>query len=411
MDLFKDKTAMLFMAVAAAFLGLAIIGGLRAYSPVPFWDMWDAYLDFFFKAGAGHWDAWWEQQNEHRLVLSKIFFWMDLAWFHGSVWFLLVINYLLVGLICLMFWLFAQEQTEKPWRFIWFFLIAWLFSWSQKENFTCGFQNQFFLAQLLPLTAFYFLHRSASHKTRANGYFGVAVIFGVMSIGTMANGVLALSLMTLYAILVRLGWRKCLVLAVMSFVTLGAYFYNYQTVTGHGSVLLTLRQNPLGMIQFMLLYLGGPFGYLFGMDHHAKFVLQLAGLWLILGSLVFAWRALRDPRESTLPLALLTFLLYLGSTALGTAGGRLLFGLDTALSSRYMTPALMAWAVLLILSMPSLARVSNRTDWKLWGPFLLVLVLLLPNQLKALESQRQNLFEKKCCGSRHGIGHQGSNAD
>ncbi|MCY1285564.1 hypothetical protein D9M70_345110 [compost metagenome] len=48
-------------------------------------------------------------------------------------------------------------------------------------------------------------------------------------------------------------------------------------------------------------------------------------------------------------LALLAFILYIGGTALGTAGGRLIFGSEQALSSRYTTPALMAWVALALI--------------------------------------------------------------
>ena len=162
-DVLKDKVALVFMGAAVVFLGLATIGGIRAYSPVPFWDMWDGYLNFYFTLNTGDLSAWWAQHNEHRPVLARLFFWIDLAWFHGSVWFLLVINYLLACCICLVFWLYAREASAANLNFFGFFLIAWLFSWSQEENFTWGFQSQFFLAQLLPLVGIlFFTPRSQS---------------------------------------------------------------------------------------------------------------------------------------------------------------------------------------------------------------------------------------------------------
>jgi hypothetical protein len=391
---YNHKITLLFGALAVAFIGLAVIGGFRAYSPVPYWDMWEGYLDFYFKLGTGDWSVWWAQHNEHRPVLAKIFFWMDLAWFHGSLWFLLVINYLLVFCICLVFWLYAREEPAHQLEFLWFFLLAWLFSWAQEENFTWGFQNQFFLAQLLPLLAFYFLYLATTRQTKSTVYFSLAAIIGVLSIGSMANGVLVLPLLALYALTVRLAWRKIVFLAVLSIALVGVYFHDYLPPEGHGSLLLALRTNPLGLIQYVLLYLGGPFYYLFGEGRVAQNLAQLAGLFFLMSSLAFAWKALRAPRESALPLALLTFILYIGLTALGTGGGRLIFGLKQALSSRYITPALMAWASLFILYLPALPRLPDKIKGKLWLPFLLLLMLMLPVQLKALQSHQRVIFER-----------------
>jgi hypothetical protein len=140
---------------------LAVVGGARAYSPVPFWDMWNGYLEFFTKVSDGQWSAWWAQHNEHRIVLARIFFWLDLTLFDGQGWFLLIVNYGLLILVCFLFYIIWKEvelDKEKAW--IGYFLMAWLFLWIQNENLHWGFQSQFILAQLLPLISFYLFHLS-----------------------------------------------------------------------------------------------------------------------------------------------------------------------------------------------------------------------------------------------------------
>ena len=102
---------------------------------------------------------------------------------------------------------------------------------------------------------------------------------------------------------------------------------------------------------------------------------------------------MRAPRDSTLPLALLTFILYIGVTAVATGASRLIFGAEQALSSRYMTPALMAWAALFILYLPCLARLPVIKE-KLWVPFFLLLVFMLPAQFKALQSRQEIMFQR-----------------
>src|SRR5690349_8591139 len=74
---------------------LAVVGGFRHYSPVPFWDMWPGYVDFWVRLSEGEWGAWWAQHNEHRIVLARLLFWVDHAVFGGTIGFLFVVNYLL----------------------------------------------------------------------------------------------------------------------------------------------------------------------------------------------------------------------------------------------------------------------------------------------------------------------------
>ncbi len=386
--------AVLFSAVALSFAVLTFIGTKNGHSPVPFWDMWNGYLDFYVHAASGDWSAWWAQHNEHRVVLARIFFWMDLAWFRGTSAFLLLVNYLLVCLTAWIFWCMAREQTQSRFPLVGLFLMAWVFSWAQKENMVWGFQSQFILAQLLPLAAFYFLHRAANTPGRPLGPFVWAVGLGVLSIGSMANGVLALPLMTLYALIVRFSWRRIGLLALLSVLGVAAYFHGYEAPPAHGSLGQALRDNPEGLVRYVLLYLGAPL-YTFQPSFMTEGMAQWAGAFLILSCVGLTWRALRRPQESTLSLALLMFLLYIGGTALGTAGGRLIFGLSQALASRYMTPVLMAWGALFLLYVPCLRQWP--VAWRLvWVPLLILVCWALPVQLNALKPpDSAELYERR----------------
>lgn len=389
-----DWTELIFLTFGFVFVSLAVVGGIRAYSPVPFWDMWDGYLGFYVKVSSGDWTAWWAQHNEHRIVLARLLFWLDIAVLQGTGWFLVLVNYLLLAMVCALFFLAWREQSRGGVRFVGLFLVAWLFSWSQENNLTWGFQSQFILAQLLPLAAFYLFHKSVSDTRHSLAYFAAATLFGFLAIGSMANGVLTLPLLTLFCTLVRCGRRRCSFLAVLSILSLWAYFYAYSAPGGHGSLGQALRENPGGLMQYVFVYIGGPFYFLVGGGAIGLLVAKIAGAFLIFSAVLFAWRALQSPAHSTLSLAMLFFILYVGGTAFGTAGGRLMFGVEQALSSRYMTPALMAWAALLLLYFPKIETLSHTVRAKLWMPFLLLILLMLPQQLKALASKKDVLFER-----------------
>ena len=347
-------TAALF---ALCMVGLAIAGGVLAWSPVPFWDMWDGYLDFFLSQQAGDIGVWWMQQNEHRIVLAKILFWLDLKWFGGTSVFLIVCNYLLVACAALLFCRMLRQlagtaRATAGERAAMLFLTAWLFLWSQQENLTWAFQSQFFLAQLLPLCALYWLSR-AQHGAEAGRHCLLATVFGLASTVAMANGVLALPLMLVYAVVVRLGSFKIGFLAVFTVLGLSAFFYQYHMLGGHTPIHRVLLEHPLGMLAYSLRYLGGPFYYLaHGAPWASQFALA-AGLLLVSCALYRLWRELSSPRRGP-ALALLFFIAYIVMSAVLTAGGRLLIGPEQAFSSRYTTPAVMAWAALAVLYFPLL---------------------------------------------------------
>ncbi len=398
---FQSALTLLFMFSAIGFIALAVAGAARTYSPVPFWDMWNGYLDFYVKATGGELGAWWAQHNEHRIVLARVLFWMDIAWFSGATRFLLVANYVLVGLSWLAFCKAWREAAGVKDAVVPLFLAAWLFSWSQEENLLWAFQSQFILAQLVPLIAFYCLHRAVSApEPWVYERFALAIALGIASIGTMANGVLALPLMTLYALVVRWPWRRVALLGVLSCLCVGLYFHGYVAPGAHGSLGQALRDNPGGLVHYVLLYLGGPFFYFWPQGGPvARNVALLSGAFFVLSSVALAWRIVPRARENTLSLALLTFILYIGGSALGTAGGRLIFGVEQALSSRYMTPALMAWSALLIVGL-SRFDATSLVRRHVWIFLLLILAAMLPRQWHALEvSAKRNVNQERWTGA------------
>ena len=382
-----------FLAAAILFFGLAIVGGVRGYSPVPFWDMWDGYLWFFTKVSDGDWSAWWAQHNEHRIVLARLFFWMDLAFFGGQAWFLVCVNYTLMLVVCWLFvFIWKEVEPDHQGKWVGYFLFAWLFWWIQKNNLEWGFQSQFILAQLLPLISFYLLHRACIAGPKNNGFFIFSIFVGVLSIGSMANGILALPIMVVYALMAKMGWRRVLLITGYAIFSVSLYFYGYKAPGGHGSLRQAILTNPIGLLHYVLIYMGGPFS--FGSKSSGLWTATIAGLFLVTSSMVFAWGVLRKYRDDSLKLALLAFILYVGGTAFGTAGGRLIFGVEQALESRYMTPSLMAWAAFFIIFYVNSPRLKKWMNQKLWIPLSLLLVLMLPQQLVALKAQNIVLYER-----------------
>jgi hypothetical protein len=332
---------------AFLYVGLVIIGIFNNYSPVPFWDMWNGYLEFYMKVQSGDWYAWFAQHNEHRVFLSRILFWLDIRFFDGASYFLILCNFLLMGGIGYIFYkyidsLFGSSSDIKKW-------LAWTivilsFSWIQNNNITWGFQSQFFLAYLVPLLSFYFLAKYT--ETNQNKFFGLSVGTGILSVLTMGNGIAALPLLIILGFLLKLSKFRQIFLIIVTIVTLYIYFLDYVAPVGHGSLSNTLLHHTKEFILYILTYLGGPFSKIFGSSK--LFIIQFFGIAFILSSLYFTVVAFRK-KTNVFIFSLLIFIAYIGVTAFGTAGGRTIFGLKQALESRYMTPQLMGWSALLII--------------------------------------------------------------
>ncbi|MEL7940543.1 hypothetical protein [Pseudomonas delhiensis] len=337
---------LLFACLAAVILASTIAIEALNFSPVPFWDMWEGYIAFNTHLSQGDTSAWFAQHNEHRIILARLLFWLDMHLFDGSTHFLILCNFLLAALAAGTFTAIARaglpDREAGPLRFCVYAAITILcFSWAQHENFNWGFQSQFFAAQSLPLLALFLLWKSQQSKV----FFPLACLVGVASAGTMANGVLALPCLLLLAIILRLSVSRIVTLALLTALTLFAYFHGYHAISGHGSLSVELHSQPANLLRYVLLYLGSPVFHLGGGPQLAKYV----GLLICLSSLGFALLAAKQWRQGPLALCLVIYLGYIGATALGTAGGRLNFGLEQALSSRYTTPALMAWCAVLVL--------------------------------------------------------------
>lgn len=391
----KSKNLIYIKFFTAIFILLALIGAFNNYSSIPFGDMWDGYLDFYTKVSHGDLGAWWGQHNEHRIVLARILFWIDITFFQGQSYFLIICNYIFVAFSSILVWKSWKEKSNDSEYWLGYFLVAWCFSWCQHENLIWAFQSQFFLAQLLPLYAFYLLHKSISSAHRSNFNFALSVAVGVISIASMANGILALPLMLVFAIFFKFNRIKIALLAVSSVITIGAYFYDYHAIAVHGSLITSLKSDPIGLIEFVFYYLGSPFYYFLGHGKFGVFGALIAGVFLVISTILFFVRLLNHRDKSSLNAYLILFIIYISGTAFGTAGGRLIFGVGQAFSSRYTTPALLAWACLIILYIPTIKKL--RTKFK--GSFLRVGILLLSflflQQFIALRSHEIELFERK----------------
>jgi len=387
------KFPLLLLTLATIFIiTLSIAGGVRSYTPVPTWDMWGPFLSAYKLSNPGALGDIFSLHNEHRIIIARLLFWMDMYLFNGNTISLIILNYLLAAAAAYTFALIVRDcfpkESEKSTRIATtLFTTALCFTWMQQENFTWAFQNQFFAAQLAPLVSMFLLYKASISSENGRLYYWLACTGGVLCAGTMANGVIALPLMAATSFIFGFRRWQSVVLSILSAVVATAYFYNFHTPGNHGSLSQTLTHSPLGVLHYVLLYIGSPAYFMTGKTQAAT----LTGLFILLSAIYFSIQTLRFRRNDHLIIFLLIYLLYIGGSALGTAGGRLVFGLDQALSSRYTTPAVMGWATLAIIYV---RYFYHRVAFVVPTALLIVTLALIPQQLNALQNKRGDLHEK-----------------
>lgn len=375
----------IILVFSLLYFSTAVVGTYKNYSAVPFWDMWNGYLGFYFRSASEGWLPWWELHNEHRLVLAKIFFWVDLKYFKGSMILLFVLNLMFSALACFTFIITLKNlvETNKN-KFIYYslsgVLVVLCFSWLQEENYTWAFQSQFHMAYLLPLWAMLTLAKSKTENS--NSLFLLASALGVLSAVTMANGLLALPVMIALAIFDQMRWRYILSLLVIMFCVYFAYFVDYVKPPGHPSIFSSLIDNPQGTIKYFLLYLSGPFYGVFSFSK--KLAMAMGGVFLI--GCLWAFKnilyyRIQGNKEYIKLSGLLAFLVFIGGTALVTSLGRA--GYDPNIPSRYMTPAILSWCCLLVILIAIYYEKIKDTVFT-YIALVIFPLALLPIQLKAL---------------------------
>lgn len=373
-------------------VSFAIAGGIIHYSPVPYWDMWDDY----YPAIDGDLSFWWSQHNEHRLLLTRFLCWVDIKCFGGLSIFLDVSSYVLacVSTTILVKCLYeiTSDMKELKGRLAFaFFVVGWMFLWVQAENFTFGYNVQFFFAYLLPLGALYFMHKSTKAIHGTKPYFLIACVFGALSFGAMANGILTLPLLVLYAILFRQSLLRICILITLSLGMLWLFLYDYSSGSASLSAILS---NPFGYMHFVFSYLGEPLAWGVHRIFSSKQLLISLGILFVASFIFKVGCAFLRKNKSTLEASLLMFMFYVIVSAMLTGIGRMSFGVVP----RYSTGSIMGWAALFVLLAPYVLLKIQRKGLRYLIPLGVLFFLMFWHQCHALKNKQGRIFERNLAG-------------
>ena len=396
----KVVVSCLSVLVAISVVVLALCGLARHYTPVPWYDIWGAGLNFYTKSS--DLSLWWAPHNEHRILLARALLWIDYRLLGGTGVPLIVLNYAMLAAFSVI-WISLLQRVAGLARWQRVVLasvfVAWCFQWMQNGNMIWPFQIQFFLAYLIPLLSFLGLGRSSDKERFA--LFYAAAAGGVLSIGTMANGLFVLPLLAIMAAVLRFSFIRIACLGLLSGFCWAIYLPLHQAPCGQDlSTFSLILHAPWSFVEYVLLFLGSPFYHLAGAGNSGFVVGVAAGVVACAGFVSLAWGTLRAKvGRKGADTALSFFTLYVLASGIATGFGRFgISNIEEAATFRYTSPGIMLWACLFC----GIIRTGkfNRLLFKYPALILLALSMcvLLNRQMDAMRWPNNHVFERAVGG-------------
>jgi len=335
-------------------IAVAVYTILVSYSSLPWWDTWE-YIAAIAKGESPLSLTWlWRQHNEHRFVIQKLLFVVDLEMFHARQVFLLA-SIVVIQLLHLGLWGWSM-RVLGGWRgALWrsgMGLVAFcIFCPSPWLNYTMGFQVCYVLAPLFATLSFVGLllywTDSQCHPGKPGSskflWLSISILAALSATYSLANGNLLWPLLVAAALCLRLRPSAVLSYTITGVVSTSLYFYHYVRPPYHADPIASLGA-PLRLMKYVAVYFGSSWvnGSIFAAEG-----IGVIGLAVAVVVLLQTPYYIRTSRAFGL-LLVLTGAFCVG-TAFVTAAGRLNFGVKEALENRYQTFALPFWCSLGLL--------------------------------------------------------------
>ena len=365
---------LLGVVTAIAGVNLALLN----YTPIPFADQIDFFRGFYKVDG---WEGYsfkqlYVRHNEHRILVPRLWFLADIAWFDGRQ--ILTIGTILVSAVLHAVLLTAlfRGLGQRGWVVMVFLLMAVgaVLSPVQWENLIWGFQVQFIQVWLFATLAFALIAwtpLAEKHGVLRGSMILFALLAAFASTYSMVNGLLVWPLLLLLAWWRRLPTWAVALIGLIGGAVIAVEVTGFSVHAGHGDPRDTLLQ-PLGLVRYAARYLMssasaiGPLGQ------------EILGGLLMAYTLVMAlWSLLQRDRFRPSHGALLAVAGFIVGAAFLTGLGRLPFGLDQASGSRYATPSLVFLLAVSALILHQI-RSYDRRRWHALALGFGSILLLLP---------------------------------
>ena len=348
------KHSVILAWLLVSVLGLALIARTLIFiydmvRPMPYWDAWE-----FMKALPSILDGRYTLgdlfgfHNEHRIVTTRLLMLADVRFFDAS-------GYLPTAVLTILFCAIGSLLSlvaigrDRLGIAAAILTTSLLLSVAQSDNYASGFQVQFPLVDLSAIAAIGLFAISCG-PGRSPLWVAGAVIADAVAICSMASGNSVIGPVLLVALMLRAPIRRVAAFAIPAVAMTAAY------LVGYGGAETPPSHDIVGILHFAVNYLGSTLRGYPGASLWLGAGL-LAGYAAVLATLARAWW-LRQPLDVVMAwLAGIAAFTVIGSIL--TATGRLNYGLETAISSRYAVQSLLFASCVFLMGWRWLRRSSG----------------------------------------------------
>jgi len=344
-----------------------------SYTPMFWVDQWSFLMELM--GNHGHYSAAlvWRQHDDHRIPLPKLFYLIDLYWFHGKNIFLLVVIFCiqLLNAAWLGFvYIRLGRLSGATWRTAVGLTAICLFAFRQVENFLFGSDLPLVIPCLGATVAIsgFGLYcqalREQAHGRRA--YLMLSWSAAILSGLSLTNGLLIWPILLVLALVWRLPKRVFVMTASITVVLAVLWSIGYSAHISRISVSTITKA-----ARFLQIMYGSSWSFI-----NDSMGLVLAAITLPVAAFAAIW-FLTKRRDDIFGVVLISQAGFMLGSSFATALGRISFGVEYGRAERYQTGALLFWCFLAVLIIRQIPRMEHRQAWLLASQTVIATIFLV----------------------------------
>ena len=347
----------------------------------------------------------WRQHNEHRIFFPTLILLANAYLTHWNTGTEVLICFIFAAVTATLLFSMLSESIKQNWLggVAGVLTAIWFFSPIQWGNWLWGWQLEWFMCATGAVATIFLLLKfsDANNKKTRKVLFTLAAFSAFIATFSLASGVFAWILGIFILAVCKESRKTISTWTTTGILSAALYYYHYtQVPTPSGPAAMVLTHHLFGFAEFFVAYLGGVVGSR-GDNLQAPAIVGSLLLLCLLPLLYLVWQRRKNIRLYLPWLAIILFGLLCG---LSTAFGRLGYGINFALNSRYT-----AFSLLYVIGITALAftliaytqHISENTKRLfVWSIVLLCLPLLMSSYaagIHGFKSQSSYLQEVKFC--------------